>query len=88
MNSICTRNENKDICRYGNYCSFPYCDEDYIEPTWVCLQCAKNRNARMPEGHCATFHVGLCGICGNEVSVTEPRDFGITRYRLRIKESK
>jgi len=54
------------------------------EPDWVCLGCAKDRGAKMPEGHLATFNINTCGICGEEKSVTEPRDFGRTRNLLRI----
>lgn len=86
----CTRNgiqKEGESCVKNNLCSFPYCGDEYEEPGWVCLQCAKDRDARMPEGHFATFHVDTCGICNMEVAVTEPRDFGATRYRLRVLKS-
>jgi hypothetical protein len=31
------------------------------------------------EGRCRTVHKGVCGVCGNEAMVTEPRDFGHLR---------
>lgn len=55
------------------------------EPTWVCFDCARQRGASPPEGHRYTIHPDTCGICKREnVPVTEPRDFGITRGLLRI----
>lgn len=55
------------------------------EPTWVCGECAEERGASVPEGHCYTVHAGVCGICNMERTVTEPRDYGLTRSLLRIK---
>lgn len=55
------------------------------EPEWVCLECATARFARIPEGHIPTWSIGICGLCGEEKEVTEPRDFGITRKFL-LKE--
>jgi hypothetical protein len=57
------------------------------EPVWVCLDCAKKRGASMPEGHCFTAHTDTCGICQQKKTVTEPRDFGVTRSLLRIYKS-
>ena len=69
-----------------------FCDEHWeeyknstMEPDWVCFRCADDLGATMPKGHVATWHPDTCGICGKEnVSCTEPRDFGILRNRLRI----
>lgn len=47
--------------------------DDY--PDWVCLTCGEKFGRGMPEGHIATWHVDKCGICNQEVEVTEPRDF-------------
>lgn len=60
--------------------------ENTIEPNWVCLDCAKERGARIPEGHCYTIHSDVCGICKETKMVTEPRDFGKTRNLLRVKK--
>lgn len=57
-----------------------------LEPDWVCFDCAKTRGARVPQGHCYTVHIGICGLCGQTKEVTEPRDFGITRSLLLIEE--
>jgi len=57
-----------------------------IEPAWICLDCAKERGARVPEGHIPTFHEDTCGICKEEKQVTAPRDFGITRNLLKVEE--
>jgi len=43
-------------------------------PAWVCGECG-TKYGRHPCG-IATFHKGICGICGEEKSVTQPRDFG------------
>ena len=69
-----------------------FCDEHWKEyqnateePQWVCFRCAEDRGATMPKGHVATCHPDTCGICQKEnVSCTEPRDFGVHRNRLRI----
>lgn len=57
-----------------------------VEPAWVCLDCAKERGARIPEGHRPTFNKLTCGICGKITDVTASRDFGITRNLLKIEE--
>lgn len=59
-------------------------EKKLTEPDWVCEDCAHKRGARMPSGHFATFHMGVCGICKKERHVTEPRDFGKTRNLLLI----
>lgn len=44
-------------------------------PAWICADCGK-KHGRRPEGNrYATWHMGTCGICGEAVAVTEPRDF-------------
>lgn len=42
---------------------------------WICASCAKNLGGEFPGGHCATFHVGACGVCGGDKAVTEPSDY-------------
>jgi hypothetical protein len=44
-------------------------------PDWVCLTCGQEHGKGMPEGHVATWHLDICGICGLHTEVTEPRDF-------------
>lgn len=45
------------------------------QPPSVCGACGTRLGLGvMNEG--ATWHVGLCGVCGLEAGVTEPRDFG------------
>ena len=61
-----------------------YCSET-VEPDWVCLDCAKERGASPPPGHCYTTHTGFCDICKEAKEVTEPRDMGLQRNLLRIK---
>lgn len=52
-------------------------------PTWVCNDCGMRwgawyqAGAVAPKSHCSTCHYGTCDVCGaQEVSVTEPRDYG------------
>lgn len=49
-------------------------------PALVCLDCG-NKYARrpMPDNHVCSVHVDICGVCGKEKEVTEPRDFGHLR---------
>lgn len=49
------------------------------QPDWVCIDCGKEFGWGMPEGHTATFHHGLCGVCAKHKAVTQPRDFGYLR---------
>jgi hypothetical protein len=63
---------NGDIYRrnFDRIFSRPY-------PDWICAECGRKHGKR-PEGnpHGATWHVDECGVCGETVEVTEPRDFG------------
>lgn len=43
-------------------------------PRWVCEDCGKTYGRRPVRE--ATWHLGICGICGERTSVTQPRDFG------------
>ena len=52
----------------------------------VCLKCAQDRGARIPKGHVTTWYVGECMLCGESRTVTETRDFGITRRLLESDE--
>ena len=42
---------------------------------WICADCALKSGAETIEGHIATYHIDICGVCGGKKSVTEPRDF-------------
>ena len=47
---------------------------------WVCFDCGiKNGHKEPPEVDLCTWHMAVCDICGQYTSVTEPRDFGITK---------
>ena len=54
---------------------------------WVCDPCGTKHGNWYQDGqyigpkhHCATCHYGSCDVCGaNNVSVTEPRDYGHLR---------
>ena len=41
---------------------------------WVCWDCGVKYGRVQPR--VATWHLGVCGVCGRTVAVTEPRDFG------------
>lgn len=55
-------------------------------PTWVCSDCgkagltSKSVDRYMPE-EVSTFHKGICGVCGKELSVTQPRDYGYPKFK-------
>jgi len=59
-------------------------DEDY--PTWVCSECGLEASRNMGNRPLAftrsTFHPGICGVCGKEKSVTEPRDFWYPNFYI------
>ena len=42
-------------------------------PQWICHDCG-TKYGRKPCG-VATWHIGVCGVCGKTTAVTEPRDF-------------
>jgi hypothetical protein len=48
-------------------------------PGWICIDCGRKYGTAY-EGHVATFHTDLCGWCGEEKAVTEPRDYGYPDY--------
>lgn len=68
------------------------------EVNWICADCgniaryvtictrrvgAPQLNLdRVAKGGVATFHDGVCDLCGRETVVTQPRDFGHPDYRL------
>jgi hypothetical protein len=51
-------------------------------PQWICDGCGQlygrwhQGNYSGPLHHCATYHMGVCEICKEKTSVTEPRDYG------------
>jgi rRNA maturation protein Nop10 len=55
-------------------------------PAWVCFPCGRKYGRGMPAGHLCTVHTDICDICGEETSVTEPRDFGHLKPGWRLKE--
>lgn len=36
----------------------------------------------------STYHEGVCGVCGKETTVTEPRDFFYPNFKLIFKKIK
>lgn len=47
-------------------------DQDY--PAFICADCGQ-KHGRRPAG-IATWHMGICDLCGKPEMLTEPRDFG------------
>lgn len=44
-------------------------------PDWICIDCGE-KHGKGPGNDCCTMHMGVCGVCGKDAAVTEPRDFG------------
>ena len=51
-------------------------------PAWVCSSCAEKAGGKWPKGHVATFHSGICHVCGELVAVTEPRDWCYPKLKV------
>lgn len=64
-----------------------YCNKCGIDPILTCNDCAEERRAEIPEGHIATFYQGICGICNQNKTVTQTRDYGKTRNRLKVEKT-
>lgn len=58
--------------------------KDY--PVWMCVACAVDAGWETKERHIATYHQGLCEVCGVVKPVTEPRDFGYPDVEKRFGE--
>jgi len=60
-------------------------DENY--PTWVCRECGLKASKDMDNIPLAfqlsTYHIDICGVCGKEKSVTEPRDFWYPDFNIK-----
>jgi hypothetical protein len=48
--------------------------DDY--PDWICPACAQAAGKSWPKGKVSTFHMGVCGICGDSVMVCSPGSWG------------
>jgi len=46
-----------------------------VYPDVVCGTCMQRAGTVWPTGHIATFYPGICGLCGELVTVTEMRDW-------------
>lgn len=57
-------------------------------PDWACVPCGKKHGARMRQESPSTFHYGKCDICGENTSVTQPRDYGHFPKWFQMKEGK
>lgn len=83
VTKCCKADYDLDDPEYNTYicanCSTYLNPEDIIEnssaePDWVCSDCGNKYGNR--KCGIATFHIGTCGVCGEEKEVTEPRDYG------------
>lgn len=50
-------------------------------PEWVCLDCGSEAlkhpaNADKKIFEYSTWHEGICEVCGQKKTITQPRDFG------------
>lgn len=57
-------------------------------PKWNCRECAIKYGGKYPPGHISSWHQGTCGVCGEEKSVTEPRDYGYPNYPKSLNKGK
>lgn len=58
-------------------------DKNDKYPEFICVPCAIENGGRWPAGHLASMSTGLCGWCGKQKEVTEPRDWGYPSYKLK-----
>ena len=50
-------------------------------PAWVCAECGRKHNPKKEmRSPWATWHPGVCGVCGKQASVTEPRDYNYPNF--------
>jgi hypothetical protein len=52
-----------------------------IYPQWVCSDCATSAGGKVKGT--PTWHTDKCGVCGRNVAVTQPRDFGNPAFYTR-----
>lgn len=57
------------------------------QPSWVCSECGNKYGHGMPEGHVCTMHNDVCGVCGKQKAVTQPRDFGYLKPEWRLAKA-
>ena len=53
---------------------------------WVCWDCVEAVGGKGKEGHMCTCHEGICDVCGEMKTVTEPRDFIVSRMSLMERQ--
>ena len=46
-----------------------------VYPDVICSDCAQRAGKCMVVGHIATYYPAICGICGELVTCTKPRDY-------------
>ena len=70
MNDNIKKQTHDDLAAFSGRIDQP--NDDY--PGVVCFPCGK-KHGRVEPGLCCVYP-GVCGVCGQEARVTEPRDFG------------
>ncbi len=75
LNKIMEKNNKVKFFQRDNY------------PAWVCPPCAYDNGGTWVDGHVATFHNGICDVCGELKGVTEPRDFGYPNFKSPLIET-
>lgn len=53
------------------------------QPGWVCYSCGTRYGVRAPVA--ATWGLGICGCCGRQTDVTQPRDFGYLKPAWKVR---
>jgi len=80
----CQKLQGSSATRYGVKRLGPFGDnlspnEEVNQPAWVCAPCGERWGHPTRRSMWSTWHPDTCGVCGEETSCTEPRDFGYLR---------
>lgn len=51
-------------------------------PAWVCIDCVKKAPQTNINQQVFTFHLGECGVCGEETVVTDPKNYGYPNFAM------
>jgi hypothetical protein len=55
--------------------------EIILYPDWVCKDCAISAGGRLRYDLISCYHDGKCGICKEDKSVIQPRDYGYPYFK-------
>lgn len=54
-------------------------------PSYICKECAVSGGGKIPSGHIACFHMGICPCCAEMKALTQPRDYGYPKIKHKDK---